>query len=36
MNFYTSIQTVEMFDAIFISIKPCLSNIVYLDDNGKT
>ena len=29
MNFYTGIQTIEMFNVIFILIKPYLPNIVY-------
>ena len=30
MNFYTDIQTIEMFDVIFTLIKPYLPNIIYL------
>ena len=29
MNFYSGIQTIEMFNVIFILIKPYLPNIVY-------
>ena len=29
MNFYSSILTIEMFNVIFILIKPYLPNIVY-------
>ena len=35
INFYTSIQTIEMFDAIFMLIKPWLSNIVYWTTPAK-
>ena len=29
MNFYTGIETIEMFNVIFILIKPYLPHIVY-------
>ena len=35
MNFYTDIQTIEMFDVIFTLIKPCLPNIIYLTALAK-
>ena len=36
MNFYTGIQTIEMFNVIFIFIKPYLQNICLLDSTNKT
>ena len=35
MNFYTGIQTIEMFNVIFILIKPYLPNIAYRTAPGK-